>query len=101
MRSSQSAKEVVVKKTRRFNDLSKKEIARWIQSESWEDLHNSIKPAETFVKMVFQKLDQICPEEEIKITKFDGKVKSLALQKLGRQKLREFTKHGNSNRLRL
>ena len=50
--------------------------------------------------MVFKKLDKICPEEEIKITKFDGKVKSLALQKIGRQKLREFTKHGYSNRFK-
>ena len=49
---------------------------------------------------MFGKLDEICPEEVIKITKLDGKVKSLALQKLGRQKLREYTKHGNSNKFK-
>ena len=92
-RESQSAKELVLKKTRRFNDARKKEMAKWIQHESWEDLFNSTKPAEKFEEIVFGKLDEICPEEVIKITKLDGKVKSLALQKLGRQKLREYTKH--------
>ena len=32
----------------------------------------------------------------MKITKFDGNLKSLALQKLSRRKLREFSKHGFS-----
>ena len=99
-RESQSAKELVLKKTRRFNDARKKEMAKWIQHESWEDLFNSTKPAEKFEEIVFGKLDEICPEEVIKITKLDGKVKSLALQKLGRQKLREYTKHGNSNKFK-
>ena len=99
-RQSKPAKQVVVKKTRRFSNLQKKDVANWIQHESWEELFNSDKPAETFVQIVFEKLNKICPEEEIKITKLDGKVKSLALQKLGRQKLREYTNHGNSNRFK-
>ena len=96
-RVSKPTKEVVIKKTRRFNDAIKNELGKWIQQESWEELYDSTNPAETFVEIVFNKLDQICPEEQVKITKLDGKVKSLALQKIGRQKLREYTNHGSSN----
>ena len=99
-RQSRSAKELVIKKTRRINDTRTRKIAEWIQQESWEELYNSTRPAETFSEMVFKKLDEICPEEEIRVTKLDGKVKSLALQKLGRQKLREYTNHGNSERFK-
>ena len=67
---------------------------------SREELYNSTKPAEKFIEIVYNKLDKICPEEEIQITKLDGKVKSLALQKIGRQKLREHTKNGNSQRFK-
>ena len=83
-----------------MNDTRTRQIAKWIQQESWEELYNSTKPADTFSEIVFRKLDEICPEEEIKVTKLDGKVKSLALQKLGRQKLREYTNHGNSERFK-
>ena len=99
-RASKSAKELVVKKTRRFNESTKMKLARWIQHESWEELFNSSNMAEKFEELVVQKLDDICPEEEIKITQLDGKIKSLALQKIGRQKLREYTKNGNSNRFK-
>ena len=42
----------------------------------------------------------ICPEETIKISQLNGKVTSLALQKLSREKNREYTKHGNSPRFK-
>ena len=94
------AKELVIKKTRRLDESRKRKLAEWIQHESWEQLYNSKGPAEVFEKMVFKKLDEICPEECVKITKYDGKLKSLALQKLGRSKLREFSKHGFSQRFK-
>ena len=86
-RGPRSAKELVVKKTRRLNEDRKRKLAEWIQHETWEELYNSQRMAETFTQMVYTKLDKICPEESVKITKFDGKVKSLALQKLARAKL--------------
>ena len=42
----------------------------------------------------------ICPEETIKISQLNGKVTSLALQKLSREKNREYTKHGSSLRFK-
>ena len=47
-----------------------------------------------------EKLDEICPEEEVKISQFEGKITSLALQKLVRQKKREFEKHGFSKKFK-
>ena len=44
------------------------------------------------------KLDQICPEDEVRISQLDGKINSLALQKLTRLKQREYTKHGCSTK---
>ena len=52
--------------------------------------------ADKFVELVTQKLNEICPEEEVKISQLDGKITSLALQKLVRKKKREYEKHGFS-----
>ena len=53
--------------------------------------------AENFSNILQAKFDEICPVEEVKISQMEGKQTSLALQKLTRQKKREFTKHGNSS----
>ena len=42
-------------------------------------------------------IDKICPEVEVRISQ-DGKVTSLSLQTLSRQKKREYTKNGNSQK---
>ena len=94
-RLSKPAKEMIVKKTRRVDDAKKMKIGQWIQQESWETVFNcksSSQMASQFTKLVFEKLDQICPEEHLKITKMDGKQTSLALQTLARQRLREYEK---------
>ena len=51
-RLTKTAKEVVIKKTRRFNEARKRNIANWIQHESWEELYNSARPAEAFLDIV-------------------------------------------------
>ena len=78
-------------------------IGQWIQKETWEDVFNgknSTEMASEFTRVVFEKLDQICPEEELKISKLDGKQTSLALQSLARQRLREYTRNGNSEKFK-
>ena len=45
--------------------------------------------ANSLVELVNTKMDIICPEEVIKISQMEGKVTSLALQKLARKKRRE------------
>ena len=49
-----------------------------------------------FTKLVHDKLNSICPVEEIKLTKLDGKITSLTLKRLARSRLREYTKNGYS-----
>jgi hypothetical protein len=91
---SKPARVMVMKKTRRFNENRKRIFATWIQSELWEDIFNSKNKAEKMIEIVNGKLDQICPVDEVQISQLDGKINSLALQKLTRLKQREYTKHG-------
>jgi hypothetical protein len=97
------ARRVETKKTRRMDDNRKRLLAQWIQQESWEMVYDSKSASEMavqFTQLVNEKINNICPEEEVKITQFDGKVTSLVLQKLGRQKKREYSKNGNSRRFK-
>jgi hypothetical protein len=96
-RSSNSAREVVIKITRRINEDAIRKFAQWIHCETWEQLLDAkSEMALRFRELVFGRLDQICPAEEVKLAKLDGQVTSLALQKLSRLRLREHTKNGNS-----
>ena len=51
-------------------------------------------------EVVFRKINEICPVEEVKLTKFTGKLASKALQDLARLKLREYSEHGNSQKFK-
>ena len=96
-------KEVIIKKTRRLDDKKMRKVGQWIQRETWEEVFNANSAsgmAEKLPELVFRKLDEICPVEEIKLTKFSDKVVSKALQELARQRLREYNKHGNSQQFK-
>ena len=96
-------KDVIIKKTRRLGDEQKRKIGRWIQSESWEtvfDGGSSSGMVSQFTHLVQQKLDEICPVTEVKITKLSGQLTSSALQHLARARLREYTKNGNSKKFK-
>ena len=96
-------KEVIIKKTRRLDDEKIRKVGQWIQPETWEAVFNANSAsgmAEKLPELVFRKLDEICPVEEIKLTKISDKVVSKALQDLARQRLREYNKHGNSQRFK-
>ena len=97
------SKEVIKKKPRRIDDEQLRQVGRWIQPESWEevfDANTASGMAEKLPEVIFRKLDEICPVEEIKLTKFEGKITSKALQNLSRLKQRENTKHGNSQKFK-
>ena len=102
-RLTKPTKDVITKKTRRIDEEKKKKIANWVQHKSWEEVYDgdsASEMADKLVEVVFRNINKICPEEEAKITKMDGKETSLALQSLSRQKLREYTKHGNTEGFR-
>ena len=56
--------------------------------------------AEAFSEIVNKEINKVCPVKEVKISQLEGKVNSLALQKLVRQKKREYEKHGCSKRFK-
>ena len=97
----QPKKEVIVKKLRRIDNEKIRKIGQCIQQETWEEVFDSNSASRMALKLpevIFRQLDLVCPVEEIKISKYDGKITSKALQNMARQKLREYTKHGNSER---
>jgi hypothetical protein len=84
-RTSKSAREVVIKKTMRINQTTTMKVAQWIQHETWEEMTDSkSKMTSKYSEIIFRNLDKFYPEEEVKVTKFDGQVTSLALQRLAR-----------------
>ena len=52
-------------------------------------------------QLVTENIDRICPEVEVKISQIDNKVTSQALQSLGRQNMREYSKQGNSQKYKI
>ena len=100
---SKPARQLAIKKTRRIDDNKKRLLAEWIQHESWEGVYDggtSSGMAVNFIDVVNGNIDKICPEVEVRISQLDGKVTSLALQTLSRQKKREYTKNGNSQKFK-
>ena len=91
-------KEVIIKKTRRMDDEKKRKLSQWITRESWEmvfDGGSATGKVDKFTKLTLSKLDEICPDKMVKITKLEAKLTSKALQTLSRQRLRELSKNGN------
>ena len=79
----------MVKKTRMTDNDKIQRLARWIQQESWESVFNgfgSSGMAKNCTNLVHAKLDELCHEEEVRISQMEGKITSLALQRLTRQK---------------
>ena len=98
---SKPARRVAVKKARRVDSNKMRLLAEWIQHESWEkvfDGNGSSGMAEKLIELVEEKMEDICPLEEVKISQLDGKITSLALQRLTRSKKREYSKHGFSKK---
>ena len=99
----QPEKEVIIKSIRRFNEDKKRMVGHWIQQETWEEVFNagsSSRMAVKFQEVVFRNLDTICPVEEVRLSKYEDKITSKALQTISRQKQREYNKHGNSIRFK-
>ena len=91
--ASKPAKEVVVEKTRRVDSNRIRKLAQWIQYKSWQHVYDGNTASGMAKKLLTEKLNEICPEEQVKISQFEGKITSLAYQKLFRMKKREFEKH--------
>ena len=63
--------------------------------------NSSIASADKLIEIVNGKLDEIWPEEDVRVSQLDGKIISLSLQKLKRLKQKEYTKHGCSTKYKM
>ena len=73
--------ETIIKKTRRVDQVKLNKVTQWIQSESWEvvfDGGSTTGMVSQFERLIHDKLESICPAEEVKLTKRDGKMTLLA-----------------------
>ena len=80
-------KEVIVKKLRRIDDETLRKIGQRIQRETWEEVFDANSASIIAVKLpevIMKQLELICPIEEIKISKYEGKITSKALQNMAR-----------------
>ena len=88
-------------KYRPLPDSSVRNFGAWIVSEDWGCISSDMSPSEQaagFEKLVNQKLDQFCPESEMKLGAKDKLFITKELKRLARQKMREYNKRGKTEK---
>ena len=86
-------------KYRPLPDSSIRRFGEWIVNEGWQSVEDGMSPSEqvsVFEKLVQDKLDEFCPEKELKLSSQDKAFITSELKKLKRQKSREYTKRGKT-----
>ena len=92
-------------KYRPLPDSSVRQFGEWLVSESWDRLKGNIgvelNPTQlsvAFEQLVCSKLNQFCPEKEVKLGSQDKAFISRELKKISRLKNREYTKRGKTQK---
>ena len=73
----------------------------WIQTQDWKEVleeKDVDKKAETLINMIINKLDEVCPEKERKISSDNEPWLNEKLEKLKRKKMRIYRKNRNSEK---
>ena len=68
-------------------------------TEGWQSVRDDVSPSQQvaiFEKLVQEKLDEFCPEKELKLSSQDKPFITAELKNLKRKKSREYTKRGKS-----
>ena len=89
----------IIKSSRPLTTDAKKNLASWIQSETWEsvlDCPDSSSMVENFSSLVQGKIEENCPLKILKLNCFDNEFTTPAIKCIKRKKNREYNKHGNS-----
>ena len=84
---------------RPFTTDAKRLLALWIQSESWNPVFacpDSDTMVAAFTELVQRKIEENCPLKTFKTNCLDNEFTTPAIQRVRRQKGREYVKHGNS-----
>ena len=90
-----------VVKYRPLPESSIQKFGEWIVGEGWDSISDKMSPTEqtaVFEKLINTKLNQFCPEKEIKLSSQDKPFITAELRKIKRQKSREYVKNGKSEK---
>ena len=82
-------------------DSSVRKFGEWIVSEDWDCVNSELSAAEqsvVFQQLLSDKLNYFCPEKELKLGSQDKPFITTELKKIARQKNREYSKRGKSEK---
>ena len=91
-------------KHRPMPDSSVRKFGEWIVSEDWNCVNSELSAAEqsvVFEQLLSDKLNYFCPEKELKLGSQDKPLITTELKKIARQKNREYSKRGKSEKYRV
>ena len=86
---------------RPYPDSGIREMGKWIQSQSWNEvysLQSAHDKAEKFESMLNEKINLYFPEKTIKVNENDKPWMNVELINLDRKRKREYVKHKKSNK---
>ena len=79
--------------------FSIRKFGEWITGESWDSIKQDSRPTdqvEEMQKLLFRKLDEVCPEKTMKVSGHDKPFMTAELKSLNRKKGREYCKRGKT-----
>ena len=88
-------------KFRALPESNVRKFGQWIVTEEWSGIKDSMSPTEmavAFEQLVCDKLDQFCPEEELKFSSQDKPFITGELKRIDRLKSREYNKRGKTQK---
>ena len=86
-------------KFRPLPESSVRNFGAWIVSEQWDSIKSDMSPTEQALeldKILGQKINQFCPEKQLKVSTKDKQFITAELKILSRQKMREYNKRGKT-----
>ena len=90
-----------IQRYRPLPDSGVAKFGEWIMHEDWASISKHLSPTEQvhqFEQLTLKKLNQCCPEKEIKISSQDKVWITSELKKIHRLKSREYIKRGKSDK---
>jgi hypothetical protein len=88
-------------KYRPLPDSSVRKFGDWLVQEDWDRLRYDISPTQmsvVFEQLVGNKLNQFCPEKEVKVSSQDKPFITGELKKMKRLKSREYNRRGKTQK---
>ena len=88
-------------KYRPLPESSVRKFGEWIVKEGWETIEENSSPTQQvaeFERLCQDKLNQFCPEKELKLSSQDKPFITAELKMIDRKKSREYTKRGKTKK---